>query len=578
MRDQIEIMLTQSNRELDESWSPRKDFLPTTDVWKAEWRDYEESRQEVSDWAKVGAAYLKGELDPSTMVFVEENLHEWVASLHAASDRRSDLAGAITNQADRAQTEAADNLLEAGRQLDHATQQLKTALAEIKEVEAHSETMVDTVGLLLKIKTYAEYTQSVAGIVNSVQLEKTLKAGGELTALALSHIMPSKSFNHETVAGSVTGSIQKNMAEIGGKLTESGTQAVLVSLGVASIGELFNSVRSAHDNVRASAGRYDKANEAQSHSENVIFHSANVQDAIDDTVHLQNQGTPEIPQQEAGTTEVDTDGDGVPDMTEASPEPQPETGATQVDTDGDGAPDMTEAPPEPQQETGATQVDTDGDGAPDMTEASPELQQETGATQVDTDGDGVPDMTEASPELQQELNPLILDVTQPEAGAQTGTLAPVSPAPNFGDAGMSMLGDGADPVPDQGFSSQLTDAALSQGHQDHDPNADPDVDPNANPNIDTGADPDAGMCLPSDMGGMDSTNLDPFANQTSQLGQGDAGGQDGVAPHGLDGSDPTSNSTQNHAADGAGQSDVAPGDGGIDAGGQVDVVAPPAAG
>ena len=484
MRDQIEILLTQSNRELDETWSPREAFLPSTDVWKAEWQDYETNRHELSDWAQIGAAYLNGELEYGTMLFVQENLPDWVASLHATSGQRTQLAETVTDQAERAQNEATDNLLEAGRQLQEANLRLTTALDEIKEVEAHSDEMVGTVNLLLDLKTYAEYTQNVAGIANSVQLEQTLKAGGQLTALALSHIMPSKSFNHETVAGSVTGSIRENIAEIGGKLAESGTQAVLVSMGVASLGELYSSVRAAHDNVRASAGKYEKAIEAQKHSENVIAHSADVQDAIDDTVHLQDQ-----------------------------------------------------------------------------VEAEP-AQQDAEPTQVDTDGDGAPDMTEASPALQQELNPLILDVIEPEAGAQTGTLAPVSPTTHFGDAGMSMLGDAADPVPDQGFSSQLTDAPLDNGLQDHDP----------------GAEPDAGMCLSSDLGGINDSNFDPFADQSSQLGQVAAGGQDDVATHGLDGSDPTSNPMQSHAADGAGQSDVAPSDGGVDASAQADVVVPPAGG
>jgi uncharacterized repeat protein (TIGR01451 family) len=78
---------------------------------------------------------------------------------------------------------------------------------------------------------------------------------------------------------------------------------------------------------------------------------------------------------DAGTTgdadyrETDSDGDGIPDQTEAGGTP-----TNPRDTDGDGVPDFID-------------LDSDNDGIPDLTEVGPNP-----ATPRDSDGDGVPDL------------------------------------------------------------------------------------------------------------------------------------------------------------------------------------------
>jgi L,D-transpeptidase catalytic domain len=92
------------------------------------------------------------------------------------------------------------------------------------------------------------------------------------------------------------------------------------------------------------------------------------------------------------TNGVDSNGDGIADMTPAPP-------PAGVDSDGDGEPDTTEAPPNNGPTATATdgtrEVDSDGDGAPDTTEAAPAATD--AAREVDYDGDGVADGTEAAP-------------------------------------------------------------------------------------------------------------------------------------------------------------------------------------
>ncbi|MDA7909800.1 leucine-rich repeat protein [Akkermansiaceae bacterium] len=78
-----------------------------------------------------------------------------------------------------------------------------------------------------------------------------------------------------------------------------------------------------------------------------------------------------------GVKNVDTDGDGIGDISDAFPNDANET----VDTDGDGVGDNSDAFPNDPIET----VDSDGDGVGDNTDAFPDDANET----KDTDGDGV---------------------------------------------------------------------------------------------------------------------------------------------------------------------------------------------
>ncbi len=71
---------------------------------------------------------------------------------------------------------------------------------------------------------------------------------------------------------------------------------------------------------------------------------------------------------DANYRETDSDGDGIPDVTEAGGNP-----ASPRDTDGDGVPDFVD-------------LDSDNDGIPDLVEVGPNP-----ATPRDTDGDGIPD-------------------------------------------------------------------------------------------------------------------------------------------------------------------------------------------
>jgi hypothetical protein len=107
---------------------------------------------------------------------------------------------------------------------------------------------------------------------------------------------------------------------------------------------------------------------------------------------------------------VDSDGDGVPDGTDACPNvPGPGTPngcpAPPTDTDGDGTPDSTDACPTtsgPPTNNGCPVTDTDGDGIPDSTDAcpndpGPESNNGCPVAEPDTDGDGIPDSTDACP-------------------------------------------------------------------------------------------------------------------------------------------------------------------------------------
>ena len=84
-------------------------------------------------------------------------------------------------------------------------------------------------------------------------------------------------------------------------------------------------------------------------------------------------GAPLGPAAPAGPTEVDNDGDGVPDGTAAAPAaPAAPAGPAEVDNDGDGAADGTAAAPAaPAAPAGPAEVDNDGDGAADGTAAAP---------------------------------------------------------------------------------------------------------------------------------------------------------------------------------------------------------------
>jgi hypothetical protein len=86
-----------------------------------------------------------------------------------------------------------------------------------------------------------------------------------------------------------------------------------------------------------------------------------------------------------GVSNVDTDGDGVVDVSDAFPNDANET----VDTDGDGVGDNSDDLPNDATET----VDTDGDGVGDNSDAFPTDATET----VDTDGDEVGDNSDAFP-------------------------------------------------------------------------------------------------------------------------------------------------------------------------------------
>ncbi len=81
------------------------------------------------------------------------------------------------------------------------------------------------------------------------------------------------------------------------------------------------------------------------------------------------------------TAFMDSDGDGIPDVTEGTEDRDGDTlpNFLDLDSDGDGLLDATEAGADP-----TDPVDTDGDGTPDYLD-------------LDSDGDGIPDATDPEP-------------------------------------------------------------------------------------------------------------------------------------------------------------------------------------
>src|SRR5262245_49163549 len=102
--------------------------------------------------------------------------------------------------------------------------------------------------------------------------------------------------------------------------------------------------------------------------------------------HLAGCSAPEGPR--AGSLDVDTDGNGIPDAVEGGGDAAHDgiPDSADPDNDGDGIPDIVEIAPTTGPSDPAHPIDTDADGVPDYFD-------------TDSDADGLPDSIEADRDI-----------------------------------------------------------------------------------------------------------------------------------------------------------------------------------
>lgn len=199
-------------------------------------------------------------------------------------------------------------------------------------------------------------------------------------------------------------------------------------------------------------------------------------DEPDVNVDTDDDGTPDI--------NVDTDDDGKPDVNkDTDGDGKPDVNI--VDTDGDGKPDPVDPKDPDSPKTPTTNVDTDGDGKPDVN--------------IDNDGDGIPDTNIVDVDLDGKPDPV--DPKDPEA-----------PKPNVN---IDTDGDGK---PDLNVDTD-GDGKPDLNIVDKDKDGIPDpVDPKADPapkpdvNVDTDGDGKPDINIDTDGDGIPDKNIDTDGN------------------------------------------------------------------
>lgn len=199
-------------------------------------------------------------------------------------------------------------------------------------------------------------------------------------------------------------------------------------------------------------------------------------DEPDVNVDTDDDGTPDI--------NVDTDDDGEPDVNkDTDGDGKPDVNI--VDTDGDGKPDPVDPKDPDSPKTPTTNVDTDGDGKPDVN--------------IDNDGDGIPDTNIVDVDLDGKPDPV--DPKDPEA-----------PKPNVN---IDTDGDGK---PDLNVDTD-GDGKPDLNIVDKDKDGIPDpVDPKADPapkpdvNVDTDGDGKPDINIDTDGDGKPDKNIDTDGN------------------------------------------------------------------
>jgi len=171
-----------------------------------------------------------------------------------------------------------------------------------------------------------------------------------------------------------------------------------------------------------------------------------------------------------GNSPVDTDGDGKPNYVDA-------------DSDGDGIPDTIEAGPDPEKPR-----DTDGDGTPDYMDS-------------DSDNDGIPDSEEGTKDSDGDGIPDYID-DDPNPGADADV---DGDADTDADADADADGDtdtdtDSDTDTDTDTDSDTDSDVDTDGDTDTDADADADVDADGDADIDADADTDAGADAGIDAG------------------------------------------------------------------------------
>ncbi|MCA9678529.1 MAG: OmpA family protein, partial [Myxococcales bacterium] len=165
----------------------------------------------------------------------------------------------------------------------------------------------------------------------------------------------------------------------------------------------------------------------------------------------------------------DTDGDGLPDVSDACPEDtedkdgyQDDDGCPDVDNDGDGVVDANDAcPDEPedrdgfQDDDGCPERDNDNDGITDVADRCPDqaedkdgFEDDDGCPDEDNDGDGFPDAEDRCPNEAETVNGVDDDDGCPDTRAQTG--------PEEGTDRINLKGN---KIEFSGRSSNLTNAS-----------------------------------------------------------------------------------------------------------------------
>ena len=199
-------------------------------------------------------------------------------------------------------------------------------------------------------------------------------------------------------------------------------------------------------------------------------------DEPDVNVDTDDDGTPDI--------NVDTDDDGKPDVNkDTDGDGKPDVNI--VDTDGDGKPDPVDPKDPDSPKTPTTNVDTDGDGKPDVN--------------IDNDDDGIPDTNIVDVDLDGKPDPV--DPKDPEA-----------PKPNVN---IDTDGDGK---PDLNVDTD-GDGKPDLNIVDKDKDGIPDpVDPKADPapkpdvNVDTDGDGKPDINIDTDGDGIPDKNIDTDGN------------------------------------------------------------------
>jgi hypothetical protein len=330
MGGKLDRLQYRTSRELDPAYRPGRGNLQEMNFYSDKFEQYREAQDRLKAW-KVFFENSRNDSPGMNSPCVLEN---WSHDIELSNTLRKSLAdgleGAFHNQ--KIRSERTIKELETRLNEDRAT--LIKVIDDIRAVEDRSAEMESTVNLLLETKDYVDKATLLVSVTSAIKIERNLDAVGEIAGAIIGKFMPTESFSHEKLAEALVGPADSNLKVIADKLAEKGTQEVLFSVDAThpTLAELHQRVRNDIDGIRDALADLRHADEGLVQANSIQAHCHESADLIDETDALPtidtHSGGPAASDTIGVSTmdAVDSDGDGIADMSPQSAPDEAENG------------------------------------------------------------------------------------------------------------------------------------------------------------------------------------------------------------------------------------------------------------